>query len=241
MKKTKFAFILARIDGCRKRLLGPGAAGGRLAVSVATDRTIWLFFLMPLRHVLAAALVLAVPSLTHALDSPIYSGVNFPDIVGKALSGADIAVGMRDGFPKVVVMTFTRAAAKSGQAWLEGCRADETTRALPAPTPAAQGSTTPPPLSVVCYDVRMTMSLPPLVRGYVEGQMKKGQKPENLAQVVLVYKDKDAWRDRMAVILDNQDEPFIIMVDRQGRVQSLLHGAFDPAALKAEQAKLVAK
>ncbi len=196
---------------------------------------------MPLRHVFAAALVFAVPSLTHALETPIYSGVNLPDIVGKALSGTDVRVGMRDGFPKVVVMAFTGAAAKSGQAWLEACRADETTQAPPAPPPGAPDSSTKGSLPVVCYDVRMSMSLPPLVRGYFEGQKKKGQKPENLAQVVLVYKDKDAWRDRMAVILDNQDEAFVITVDRQGRVQSLLHGAFDPAALKAEQAKLVAK
>ena len=196
---------------------------------------------MPLRHVFAASLFLAVPSLAHALESPIYSGVNFPDIVGKALSGSDIRVGMRDGFPKVVVMAFTGEAARSAQAWLEACRADETTQAPPAPSSDAPGSSTKAPLPVVCYDVRMAMSLPPLVRGYFEGQKKKGQKPENLAQVVLVYKDKDAWRDRLAVILDNQDVPFIIMVDRQGRVQSLLQGAFDPAALKAEQAKLVTK
>ncbi len=196
---------------------------------------------MPFRPLPIAVLIILSCSLSSALESPIYSGVNFPDIVGKALSGEDIRVGMHDGFPKVVVMAFTGEAAKSGQAWLEACRADETTQSPPAPSPAAPDSSTKPPLPVVCYDVRMAMSLPPLVRGYFEGQKKKGQKPENLAQVVLVYKDKDAWRDRLAVILDNQDVPFIIMVDRQGRVQSLLQGAFDPAALKAEQAKLVAK
>lgn len=196
---------------------------------------------MLFRPVSAAVLVLLASSHSAALESPIYSGVNFPDIVGKALSGADVTVGMRDGFPKVVVMAFTAEAAKSGQAWLEACRADETTQAPPAPPSGAPDFSTKASLPVVCYDVRMTMSLPPLVRGYFEGQKKKGQKPENLAQVVLVYKDKDAWRDRMAVILGTQDAPFVIMVDRQGRVQSLLQGAFDPAALKAEQAKLVAK
>jgi hypothetical protein len=82
--------------------------------------------------------------------------------------------------------------------------------------------------------------LPPLVRGLVEGRMRKGQRPEHLDQVVLVYKDKEAWRERMMVIRDNENDPFIVMVDRQGRVQSLLQGAFNPAALKAEQAKLLA-
>jgi len=57
---------------------------------------------------------------------------------------------------------------------------------------------------------------------------------------VLVYRDEKAWRDRMMVTPDNENEPFIVMVDRQGRVQSLLRGAFNPAALKAGQARLLA-
>ena len=144
---------------------------------------------------------------------------------------------MRDGWAKVMVMSFTGEAAKSSQAWLEACRADPSAKLEPVPTGS---SPLPAKAGVVCYDVRMVTSLPPIVRGVAEGRMKKGQRPEHLDQIVLIHKDKDIWRDRLAVILDNQDDPFIVMVDRQGRVQSLLQGAFNPAALKAEQAKLLA-
>jgi hypothetical protein len=189
------------------------------------------------RPAFAAVLVLALTGVTQALESPLSSGVNFPDLVGKSLSGSDITVGMHDGMPKVVVMTFTRAAASPAQAWLDACRADES--ALPGTAPSGvDGGATPPP-RVACFDVRMAQDIPRIIRGFIEGRMKKGLKPEQLARTVLVYKDKEAWRDRMVVMHHNEDEPFIVMVDRQGRVQSLLQGAFNPAALKAEQAKLL--
>jgi hypothetical protein len=189
------------------------------------------------RSFFAAFCLLAAPGLLAAFESPLSSGVTFPDLVGKTLSGSDIRVGMRDGWAKVMVMSFTGEAAKSSQAWLEACRADPSAKLEPVPT---ESSPLPVKVGVVCYDVRMVASLPPIVRGVAEGRMKKGQRPEHLDQIVLIHKDKDIWRDRLAVILDNEDDPFIVMIDRQGRVQSLLQGPFNPAALKAEQAKLLA-
>jgi hypothetical protein len=189
------------------------------------------------RFSFAALCLVAAPGFSSAFESPLSSGVTFPDLVGKALSGSEIRVGMRDGWAKVMVMSFTGEAAKSSQAWLEACRADASAK---PEGDAAESSSPPVKAFVVCYDVRMVTSLPPIVRGFAEDRMKKGQRPEHLAQIVLIHKDKDIWRDRLAVILDNQDAPFIVMVDREGRVQSLLQGAFNPAALKAEQAKLLA-
>jgi len=204
----------------------PGVAGGGPTGYGAS---------VPLRQVCAALLFLAASGLAQTPGSPISSGLTFPDLVGKALSGSEITVGMSDGSPKVVVMTFTREAASPAQAWLDACRADETTSAAPSPP---DGS--PPPLRAVCYDVRMAHGIPRIIRGYVEGRMKKGLSPEQLAHTLLVYRDKEAWRDRMQVTSRNENEPFIVMVDRQGRVQSLLQGAFSAAALKAGKARLLA-
>ena len=186
----------------------------------------------------AAALVLALSTSAHPLEAPLSSGLTFPDLVGRTLSGTDARVGMRDGAAKVVVMTFTKEAATSAQAWLDACRADETAQPPTTPLPAAPSSSGPLVPPVACYDVRMGQAIPRLIRGFIEGRMKKGLKPENLSRVILVYKDNEAWRDRMVVIEDNENQPFIVLVDRQGRVQSLLQGAFNAQALKAEQAKL---
>lgn len=184
------------------------------------------------------ALFLALTGVgAYAMEVPLSSGLTFPDLVGRTLSGADITVGMRDGIAKVVVMTFTKGAATPAQAWLDACRADETAQRPQTPAPAT-GSPAAPNSRVACYDVRMGQAIPRLVRGFIEGRMKKGLNPEHLSRVVLIYKDNEAWRDRMVVFNDNENQPFIVMVDRQGRVQSLLQGAFNPQALKAEQAKL---
>jgi hypothetical protein len=184
-----------------------------------------------------ALLLVAAPSVSPAFESPLSSGVNFPDLVGRTLSGSNITVGRQDGLAKVVVMAFTGEGVKASQAWLEACREGAAARPeLPSGEPLSSS----PQTTVVCYDVRMVTGLPPLVRGLVEGRMRKGQKPEHRDQVVLVHKDKETWRERMMVIRDNENDPFIVMVDRQGRVQSLLQGAFNPATLKAEQAKLLA-
>lgn len=184
---------------------------------------------MALRTACAVGLVFLMQGMARAQESPLSSGTTFPDLAGKTLAGSDIVVGMRDGLPKVLVMAFTKDATKPAQAWLDACRADITTQPEP-------GSAVPP---VACYDVRMVTSLPPLVRGFVEGRMRKGVRARDLSHVVLITKDKELWRDRLMVMPDSEDDPFIVMVDREGRVQSLLRGIFNATALKTEQAKLV--
>jgi hypothetical protein len=178
----------------------------------------------------AFILLLVLAAAPAVAQTPLSSGVPFPDLVGKTLSGSDIVVGTRDGRPKVLIMAFTKDATKSAQAWFDACRVDATAQKTAAPESAP----------VVCYDVRMVLALPRPVRGFVEGRMRKDVRQQDLDRVVLVYKDKDLWRERMMVMTDSEDEPFVILVDRQGRVQSLLHGPFDAVALKVEQAKLVA-
>ena len=163
-------------------------------------------------------------------ETPLSTGVTFPDLVGKTLSGSNVVVGNKDGLPKVLVIAFTKDAIDPARAWLDACRAD----------PSAQPGASPGPV-VSCYDVRMVTALPPVVRGFVEGRMRKGVKARDLANVILVSKDKEDWRDRLTVMADFENDPFVIVVDRDGRVQSLLRGPFNATALKTEQAKLVAR
>ena len=162
-----------------------------------------------------------------ALEGPLSSGMPFPDIPGKTLAGSDIAVSAKYGQAKVFVMTFTKDASKAAQAWLDACRAYE----------SAKG-TSP---GVACWDVRMVEGMPRLVRGFVEGRMRKDVAVADRERVVLVYKNNEAWRDRLMVMKDFENDPFLVLVDRSGSVQSLLRGSFDAVALKSEQQKLAAQ
>ena len=86
----------------------------------------------------------------------------------------------------------------------------------------------------------MAEGMPRLVRGFAEGRMRKGVPVADRERVVLVYKNNEAWRDRLMVMKDFENDPFLVLVDRAGRVQSLLRGSFDAVALKSEQQKLAA-
>lgn len=178
------------------------------------------------RTFLLAAVLAAGALVAPALEGPLASGATFPDLPGKTLAGSDVTVSMRDGQAKVFVVTFTKDAAKPAQSWLDACRADESAK---GPTPR-----------VACWDVRMVEGMPRLVRGFVEGRMRKGVPASDRERIVLVYKDNETWRDRLMVMKDFENDPFLVLVDRSGRVQSLLRGSFDAVALKSEQQKLAA-
>lgn len=179
------------------------------------------------RLLLLTALLGAGAVAVRALEGPLSSGATFPDVAGKTLAGSDITVGLKDGQAKVFVMTFTKDASKPAQAWLDACRADET----------AKGASP----KVACWDVRMAEGMPRLVRGFVEGRMRKDVPLAERERVVLVYKNNEAWRDRLMVMKDFENDPFLVLVDRAGRIQSLLRGSFDAVALKSEQQKLAAQ
>ncbi len=180
------------------------AAGGRQAMSgdrrhPVRIRTLLLVALLsPDREVMAGdALGLA-------------AGVELPRLEAKTLTAEAVDLP-RDalGRPAILVISFSKAAAKVSRGWLDGCRS------------AAAGRS---PAGVSCYDVRILADVPKILRGMVERGMRNGYPVDLQRQTVLVYSESDAWRERAEGIDDKMT--YVIGCDRDGRVRATAAGGF---------------
>ena len=145
-------------------------------------------------------------------------GAELPLLEAETLSG-DAATLPRDarGHPMVLVVGFTKASAKVARAWLEGCRADASSKAADVP-------------AVSCYDVRMLEEVPKFLRGMTERGMKSGY-PEDLQRnTLLVYDDNEAWLERLGVT--DKKSAYLIGCDAAGLVRGTASGEYRSAELK---------
>jgi hypothetical protein len=153
-----------------------------------------------------------------AADAPkVVPGDELPPLEVKALSG-DLAALPRDvrGHAAVLIIGFSKAAARISQAWLESCRSAAAAR------PAGSG--------VNCYDVRMLEGVPRLFRGMVERGMRSDF-PVNLQrQTLLVYRENEEWRERVGAA--DEKTAYVIGCDREGRVRGTAAGEFVEMELK---------
>jgi len=134
---------------------------------------------------------------------------------GTTLSGKTVVLPREaDGQPAVLVIGFTKSAVKATRPWTEGCRSEASKK-------------TPP--DVICYDVRMVEEVPRLFRGAMERGMRSGLPATLQDRTILVYKDNDAWRQRLGVADD--DLAYVVVVDRGGLVRTTAVGGAVPADL----------
>ena len=165
----------------------------------------------------AFVLALLGRPLVAADAAKLVSGVELPPLEAQALSG-DLTVLPRDarGHGALLVIGFSKAAAKITQEWLEACRSAAQARS------AGSG--------LYCYDLRMLEEVPRLFRGSVERGMRSGL-PEGLQRrTLLVYTENEAWRKRVGA--DDQDTAYVIGCDKDGRVRATAAGKFAEAELK---------
>jgi hypothetical protein len=191
-----------------------------------------------------AALLVAVAAAPLAgAEEPLASGSQFPVLAGRSLIGTDVTVKADGESGRVFVISFSQDAARPAKAWLDACRAAPPAASPSPPAPAGRSVPSAPPAAalprpVVCYDVRMMQGAPRLLRGFIEGRMRKGEPASRHANTVLLYRDEELWRDRFAVIEDKKDQPYIAFVDAQGRVSTLTHGPWDQGLFERERARL---
>ena len=166
-------------------------------------------------------LLIALASLGQPLvaaNAPILvPGVELPLLEVRALSG-DLATLPRDarGHAAVLVIGFSKAAAKISRAWLDSCR-----------SAAAAG---PAGSNVYCYDVRMLEGVPRVLRSMVERGMRNGLPVELQRQTLLVYTENDAWSERVGATDDKT--AYVIGCDREGHVRGTATGQFVELELK---------
>lgn len=144
-------------------------------------------------------------------------GVELPVLEVNALSGDAVALP-RDarGHAAVLVIGFSKAAAKVSRPWLDGCRS--ATAAWPAES------------EIFCYDVRMLEEVPRLFRGQMERAMRKGFPVELQRRTLLVYAENDAWRERVGT--DDDKSPYVISMDAEGRVRGAARGQYVETELR---------
>ncbi|HEU5179311.1 MAG TPA: hypothetical protein VFW45_00845 [Candidatus Polarisedimenticolia bacterium] len=168
------------------------------------------------RELLLFAFLSADGSMMAGEALGLASGVELPRLEGNTLTGEALALP-RDalGRPAILVIGFSKAAAKTSRGWLEGCRS----------AAAAKSSS-----AVGCYDVRMLAEVPRFFRGMVERSMRNGYPLDLQRQTLLVYSESDAWREHARGIDDKMS--YVIACDRDGRVRGTAAGAFAEAEMK---------
>jgi hypothetical protein len=175
--------------------------------------------------ILLGLLVLASnPSKSGAAQLAL--GSELPLLDAETLSG-DRATLPRDarGNPMILVLSFSKSAAKITRPWLEACRA-----------PAASAAATP---VVRCFDVRMLEGVPRFMRGMFERGMRKGLPEELQRDALLVYADNDAWRERVGGT--EEKTAYVIGCDGDGRVRASARGEYTEAELKRVLDAITAK
>lgn len=166
-------------------------------------------------------LLLALASLGQAgmaaEASKLVPGDELPLLEATTLNG-ELVTLPRDarGHAVVLVVGFSKAAAKTTRQWLESCRTAATVKS------AGYG--------VYCYDARMLESVPRLFRGSMERGMRGGFSVDVQRRTLLVYSGNEAWRGRLGA--EDEKTGYIVGFDREGRVRGMAAGQFADTELK---------
>lgn len=182
-------------------------------------------------------------------EAPLAPGAALPSIDAQTLDGNKTKLPKDgSGHALVIVVGFTKAAAKDTMPWLEACRnaaaaAESAPSAAAGPPPSAPaesarsaatgsppGAPAPSSPGLVCYDVRMVEDVPRLFRRLMERDMKSGFPPGLQQRTLLVYEHNEAWRGRLGV--DDDRTAHVIGCDAEGIVRAVARGPYSQKELK---------
>ena len=150
-------------------------------------------------------------------------GDRLPVLKGQSLSGRDVELPQASsGKIALVAMGFTYKSRFPVEAWGGWYRA-----------------TIGPRTDVTFFEVPMIGGLARLGRWFIDRGMRSGTPAELHEQVITVYSGTGEWKKRVAYSADHEDDAYLIVVDRDGIVQWLHHGEFDPARSDELRALLV--
>jgi hypothetical protein len=138
-------------------------------------------------------------------------GDPLPVLKGQFLSGRDAELPRASsGKVMLVAMGFTYKSRFPVEAWGSWYRA-----------------TIGPRTDVTFFEVPMIGGLATLGRWFIDRGMRSGTPVELHDSVITVYEGTGDWKKRLAYSAAQQDDAYLIVVDREGVVRWLHHGSFD--------------
>jgi len=146
-------------------------------------------------------------------QEPLRVGDPLPTLKGQLLTGRDAALPQAaSGKVTLVAVGFTYQSRFPGEAWAEWYRKTLGSRA-----------------DVTLFEVPMIGGLATLGRWFIERGMRSGTPVDLHGRVMTVYGDTDEWKRRLSYSSEHKDDAYLIVLDREGIVRWLHHGAFDQA------------
>ena len=140
-------------------------------------------------------------------------GDPFPQLKGQFLTGRDAVLPQAaSGNVALVAIGFTYQSRFPVEAWAEWYR-------------TAIG----PRTDVMFFEVPVIGGLAKLGRWFIDRGMRNGTPPALHERVITVYGGTDDWKQRLAFSPDHADDAYLVVLDREGIVRWIHHGAFEQA------------
>src|SRR3954462_13334678 len=148
-----------------------------------------------------------------AAQESLQVGDPLPRLTGHLLTGSEAVLPQAlAGKVALIAMGFTYKSRFPVEAWADWYRAtiDSTT-------------------AVTFLEVPMIGGAATLGRWFIDRGMRKGTPAELHDNVITVYGGTGDWKQRLLYSPAHEDDAYLIVVDRNGVVRWLHHGAFDQA------------
>jgi hypothetical protein len=146
----------------------------------------------------------------HAVG-PLQIGERLPALNGHFLTGSDAVLPQASsGRVALVAIGFTYKSRFPVEAWTDwyqtaiGARSDAT-----------------------FFEVPMIGGLGTLGRWFIDRGMRKGTPVELHEQVITVYGGTSDWKQWLSYSREHENDAYLVVLDKQGVVRWLHHGAFD--------------
>jgi hypothetical protein len=165
--------------------------------------------------VIAALGMLATTAVTRA-DATLgrlQIGQPLPRIAGEQLTGRGVSLPeAAAGKATLLLLGFTYKSRFPVEAWAAWFRSE---------IGAGQAAT--------FYEMPMIGGLGKMGRWFIDRGMRKSTPAELHEHVITVYSKTGDWKTRLGVTSSNEDEAFLVVLDRSGVVRWIHHGEFDAA------------
>jgi len=149
-------------------------------------------------------------------------GDPLPILKGRFLTGREAVLPRASaGKATLIAMGFTYKSRFPVEAWANWYRA-----------------TIGPTTDITFFEVPMIGGLATLGRWFIDSGMRKGTPAELHDQVITVYGGTGEWKSRLLYSSEREDDAYLIVIDGDGVVRWLHHGAFDQPRADEVQALL---